>query len=117
MPSTTICPSCNWKTPWPLNQAFPKLLPLRTVNWLYEVPMRLPVLSRIGLSVYSSSPIESRKRFDRGSPVGDLGALSRKFWVPWLVASRKLSVGGDVWEPALAAAPRRRVATTEAPIA
>src|SRR3954447_7595860 len=31
--------------------------------------------------------------------------MSRKCWVPWLVASRKLSVGADVWEPAL---PRRR---------
>src|SRR4051812_33316735 len=102
MPSTTICPSCNWKTPWPLNQAFAKLLPLTTVNWLYEVPMQLRVLaSRIGLRVYSSSPIESRNRFDRGSSLGELGVVSRKCRLPLLVASRNVSVGADVRGPAL----------------
>jgi hypothetical protein len=51
--------------------------------------MRLPVLaSRIGLRVVSSSLIESRNRFDRGSPLGGLGALSRTCWLPLFVASR-----------------------------
>src|SRR3954462_3572489 len=66
-PSTMICPSRNSKTALPLNQTFPKLLPLTTVNWLYEVPMRLPVLPfRIGLRVYNSYPTDSRKRLDLG---------------------------------------------------
>ena len=84
-------------------------------QFLTPKPLALALFSSLFIA-FGLLVVPLVERFDRGFPLGDLGALSRKCWVPWLVASRKLSVCADVWEPALAAAPKRRAAAKAAPI-